>query len=68
MPQITGDIVKTWLERGQDRPTLAYCVNRNHAQHVCERFLEAGIASEYMDGTTDRQRRAGIGRIASFRS
>ena len=56
-PQITGDIVQTWLDRGQGRPTLAYCVNRRHAQHVCERFLEAGVAAEYMDGTTPREDR-----------
>jgi DNA repair protein RadD len=57
LPQITGDIVKTWLGRGQGRPTLAYCVNRRHARHVCERFLEAGVAAEYMDGTTPREDR-----------
>ena len=49
---ITGDIVETWLKRGENRPTIAFCVNRRHAQHVCERFLEAGVAAEYIDGET----------------
>jgi DNA repair protein RadD len=49
---ITGNIVKTWIERGENRPTIAFCVNRKHAQHVCERFLEAGIAAERIDGET----------------
>ena len=50
--EITADVVKTWLGRGENRPTIAFCVNRRHAQHVCERFLEAGVAAEYIDGET----------------
>ena len=57
---ITGDIVETWLERGENQPTLAYCVNRKHAQHVTERFLEAGVAAEYLDGNTPREDRERI--------
>ena len=49
---ITADIVAEWLRRGENRPTIAFCVNRRHAQHVCERFLEAGVAAEYIDGET----------------
>jgi DNA repair protein RadD len=55
--QITGDIVSTWLKRGEDRPTIAFCVNRRHAQHICERFVEAGVAAEYADGDTAREGR-----------
>ena len=50
--EITGDIVEEWLKRGENRPTIAFCVNRRHAQHVCERFVEAGVAAEYIDGET----------------
>ena len=56
-PQITGDIVETWFQLGESRPTLCYCVNRRHAQHVSERFIEAGVAAEYMDGETPREER-----------
>ena len=56
-PIITGDIVETWLKRGDGRPTFCFCVNRKHAQHVAERFLEVGIACEYMDGRTSREDR-----------
>ena len=56
-PSITGDIVAEWLKRGEDRPTLAFCVDRKHAQHVNERFEEAGVPSEYMDGETPREDR-----------
>ena len=53
-PVVTGDIVETWLRLGEGRPTLVYGVNRRHAQHIAERFVEAGIAAEYMDAFTDR--------------
>ena len=36
--EITADIVKTWLERGDNRPTIAFCVNRRHAA-ACPRTI-----------------------------
>jgi superfamily II DNA or RNA helicase len=54
---ITGDIVETWLERGEGRSTLAYCVNREHAHHIAGRFLEVDVVCEYMDGATKREDR-----------
>ena len=53
-PVVTGDIVETWLRLGEGRPTLVYGVNRRHAQHIAERFVESGVAAEYMDAFTDR--------------
>jgi DNA repair protein RadD len=57
---VTGDIVDTWVERAEGRSTFCFCVNRRHAQHVAERFVEAGVAAEYMDGTTAREDREAI--------
>ena len=37
-PQITGDIVETWLKRGDNRPTLSFASTGTHAKHVAERF------------------------------
>ena len=54
---ITGDLIAEWLKRGENRPTIAFCVNRRHAQHVCERFVEAGVAAEYADCDTAREDR-----------
>jgi DNA repair protein RadD len=53
-PKLVGDTVDTWLKLGEGRPTLVYGVNRKHAQHIAERFVEAGVAAEYMDAFTDR--------------
>jgi DNA repair protein RadD len=65
-PSITGDIVAEWLKRGEDRPTLAFCVDRKHARHVHERFEEVGGACEYMDGLTPREDREAT--FARFRA
>jgi DNA repair protein RadD len=57
---VTGDIVDTWLQRSEGRSTFCFCVNRRHAQHVAERFGEARVAAEYMDGATSREDREAI--------
>ena len=63
---VTGDIVDTWIKRAEGRSTFCFCVNRRHAQHVAERFVEAGTAAEYMDGATSREDREAI--FTRFRS
>jgi DNA repair protein RadD len=47
--ELVADIIKTWLEKGENRPTLCYGVDRKHAQHLQERFTEAGVRVEYVD-------------------
>ena len=65
-PVVTGDIVETWLKRGEGRSTFAFCVNRSHARHIAERFIELGVAAEYMDGATSREDREAV--FGRFRS
>src|SRR3546814_2967557 len=50
---LVADIVTTWAKLGEGRPTLCYCVDRAHAQKVCDRFLSAGIPAEYIDMNTE---------------
>ena len=47
-------------KRGEDRPTLCYGVDRAHAEHLQQRFLEAGVAAEYIDCFTDNAERERI--------
>lgn len=49
---LIADIVKTWIERGENRPTFCFCVNRKHAQEVQDQFLKAGIDAGYVDANT----------------
>lgn len=57
---LVADIVSTWLEKGEDRPTLCFCVDRAHAKKVQQQFLSAGVEAEYMDAFTDREERNAI--------
>jgi DNA repair protein RadD len=55
--KLTADIVKTWLEKGEDRPTLAFCVDRAHARKLADEFSEKGVSCGYVDAYTDRRAR-----------
>lgn len=59
-PQLVGDVIKTWLERGENRPTLCYGVDCAHAQHLQSRFVEAGVIAGYIDAYTERPDRERI--------
>jgi DNA repair protein RadD len=50
--EIVADVVRTWLEKGENRQTLCYGVDRKHAQHLQERFIEADVRAEYIDCDT----------------
>jgi DNA repair protein RadD len=46
---LVADIVSTWLKHGAGRPTLCFAVNRLHAQHIRNKFEEAGVCAGYVD-------------------
>lgn len=57
---LIADIVNTWKERGEDRPTLCFGVDRAHAKHMQQRFIAAGISCGYIDAFTDMEERETI--------
>lgn len=59
--KLVGSVVGTWLEKAEDRPTLAFGVNRAHAAQLAAEFERAGVAAAYVDGETDRIERGRIG-------
>lgn len=60
--KLMASIVETWLAKGENRPTLCFCVNRAHAARVHEEFTRVGVAAAYVDGNTDSIEREIIGR------
>lgn len=60
--KIMGHVVANWLEHGERRPTLAFCVNRAHAAQVQQEFASHGISAAYVDGFTDTVEREMINR------
>ncbi|HEJ9029223.1 TPA: DEAD/DEAH box helicase [Serratia marcescens] len=56
-PTLVGDIVKNWLENGEDRPTICFCVNVAHANYVTVEFSKAGVTVEVMTAATPHEDR-----------
>lgn len=57
---LVADVVTTWLQRGENRPTLCFCVDRAHAKHVQQQFEAAGVPTGYIDAFTEREEREEI--------
>jgi superfamily II DNA or RNA helicase len=60
-PELTADIVSTWLKFGENRPTLCFAVNRAHARSLEQQFELAGVPVAYIDANTERAERNRIG-------
>lgn len=51
-PKLVADVVESWKQFGEDRPTICFAVNRDHAAQLAKEFEQAGIPSGYMDCET----------------
>jgi len=50
--ELVGDIVTEWLAHGENRPTVAFSVDVEHAVHIRDRFRQASVIAEYVCGST----------------
>ncbi len=67
-PTITGNAVAHYLRICPGVPAIAFCTSVEHAEHTAERFRNAGVPSESIDGTLDdRTRRHRIESLADGR-
>ena len=57
---LVADIVTTWVEKAEDRPTICFAVNRAHAKSIQLEFQEAGVSCAYLDGFSDLEERAEV--------
>jgi DNA repair protein RadD len=57
-PTLTADIVTTWRNRAENRPTLCFAVDRAHAKKIQLQFESEGIRCGYCDAFTPKQERA----------
>lgn len=55
--ELVGNIVRNWLENGKDLPTVAFCVNVDHANFVTLEFNKAGVNAEVMIAETPHEER-----------
>ena len=57
---IIGDIISTWLEKGENEPTIAFCCNVSHANYLTVEFNKAGVKAEVMTAHTPPDERQQI--------
>ncbi len=50
--KIIGDIVKTWLKHGENRPTVCFAVSVAHANFIGLEFSKVGITNAVMTAKT----------------
>lgn len=63
---IIGDLVGTWKLKGENRPTIVFCVDIAHSKAVCDEFQSAGVSAAHIDKATPEDERARI--FAAFRA
>lgn len=49
---LVGNIVEHWQRHADGARTVVFAVSIAHSRHVVERFREAGVAAEHLDGAT----------------
>jgi hypothetical protein len=57
---LIGNIVEHWVQLANGKRTVAFAVSVEHSKHIAERFREAGVAAEHLDGTTPGDERDAI--------
>ncbi len=58
--KLVADIVQSWQQLAQDRPTVCFAVNRAHAEQIAKQFEASGIPAGYMDCDTSQLDRSAI--------
>ncbi len=51
-PELIEQIVRDWQRLARGRRTIAFAVNVQHSQHLCEAFLSQGIPAAHVSGST----------------
>jgi superfamily II DNA or RNA helicase len=54
---LTGDIIRNWLEHGENSQTIAFSPSIKHSKYLVEMFRAAGISAEHIDGYTEESER-----------
>ena len=58
--KVVGNVVKNWLQHGENRRTMALCVNVAHANHLLIEFSKAGVPCDVITANTPIEERSQI--------
>jgi len=57
---LVGDIVRNWLEHGENRQTIAFCPSIKQSKFLVDQFKRHGIEARHIDGYDDEGTRREI--------
>jgi superfamily II DNA or RNA helicase len=57
---LVGNIVEHWLKHAHGIRTVVFAVSVAHSKHIVDRFKQAGVAAEHLDGMTPTPERDAI--------
>lgn len=67
--ELRGDVVKHWLQRARNQPTVVFAVSIAHSKDLAADFTAAGVSVVRVDGKMSaEERNAAIGAIDSGRA
>lgn len=55
--EVVGNVIDTYKEKGEDRPAIAFCVNKDHSVALCQEFNANGIPAIHCDESTPQRER-----------
>jgi superfamily II DNA or RNA helicase len=54
---VIADVIETYQKLGQNKPAICFCVNKEHALILTDKFNRAGISSAYADCDSTKEER-----------
>ena len=64
--KIYADVLKTWLEKGENKQTILFAPSIAMSKNFAKEFKQNGIQAEHIDGLTKKAKRKAI--LESFRN
>ena len=58
--KLVGNIIEHWMSHAKGMRTVVFATSVNHSKHICDRFKEARIPAEHLDGKTPKPERDAI--------
>ena len=58
--KIVGDVVDTWLRRGENKKTVCFAVNVAHSKAIVDEFIANGVSAAHIDSYTSEEERDAI--------
>jgi DNA repair protein RadD len=55
--ELTGHLINNWMTHARGRQTIAFTPSIKHSKELVERFREAGVGAEHIDGYMDEDER-----------